>query len=139
MARFGWHMERSRHGTRSRACHAFQAPCSPTHTPCGPIDVVYAPAVTGQRGRRMRRVTLRRYANSNSRCGNDSAAHGQGKLLQRDFHPNGPFSARRVSGDVSPGCPVDISAITGLTNVGNEKEAHLICVETLDGVKVYHL
>jgi hypothetical protein len=44
-----------------------------------------------------------------------------------------------VSGDVSPGSPIDVSAITGLTNMGNEKKAHLIGVETLDGVKVYHL
>jgi hypothetical protein len=44
-----------------------------------------------------------------------------------------------VSGDVSPGSPIDISAITGLTNMGNEKKAHLIGVETLDDVKVYHL
>jgi hypothetical protein len=44
-----------------------------------------------------------------------------------------------VSGDESPGSPTDVWAITGLTNMGNEKKAHLIGVETLDGVKVYHL
>jgi hypothetical protein len=44
-----------------------------------------------------------------------------------------------VSGDVSPGSPIDLSVITGLTTMGNEKKAHLIGVETLDGVKVYHL
>jgi hypothetical protein len=46
------------------------------------------------------------------------------------------------SGDVSPGSPVDVSALTGLTDLGKagkETKAHLIGVETLDGVKAYHL
>ncbi len=52
---------------------------------------------------------------------------------------DGSWIKTTVSGDVSPGSPVDVSAITGLTNMGNEKKAHLIGVETLDGAKVYHL
>ncbi len=44
-----------------------------------------------------------------------------------------------VSGDVAPGSPIDISALTGLTDLGKAKTAHLIGVETLDGVSVYHL
>ncbi len=52
---------------------------------------------------------------------------------------DGQWIKTTVSGDVPSGSPVDISSITGLTDLGKAKTAHLIGVETLDGVKVYHL
>ena len=53
--------------------------------------------------------------------------------------PDDSWIKTTVSGDVLPGSPVDISAITGLTDLGKETKARLIGVEPLDGVKAYHL
>jgi len=52
---------------------------------------------------------------------------------------DGQWIKTTVSGDVPTGSPVDTSSIAGLTDLGKVKTAQLIGVETLDGVKVYHL
>jgi len=52
---------------------------------------------------------------------------------------DGSWIKTTISGDVPAGGPVDVTAITGLTDLGKAKTARLIAVETLDGVRVYHL
>jgi hypothetical protein len=51
----------------------------------------------------------------------------------------GQWIKTTVSGDVPTGSRVDTSSITGLMDLGKVKTAHLIGVETLEDVKVYHL
>jgi hypothetical protein len=52
---------------------------------------------------------------------------------------DGSWIKTTISGDVPAGGAVDVTAITGLTDLGKAKTARLIAVETLDGVHVYHL